>query len=219
MGTRLFSSRGLIVAAVFLLLGGILLAAILLQQREDAPEQTPPQVQETVLAPEVEAVLGTKVSLVAELLLDPVIIDGVQTANQEHESISVEEILELDEKWRNTEGVDEFIEAFLDNDVARKLIEFQERYPGFSEIFVVDAHGLNVGQTNKTTDYYQADEDWWIGAYDEGRGKAFYGLIEFDESAQTEAISLYIPVRDPADKKVIGVAKAVVKLATIKMEL
>lgn len=217
MGTRLFSSRGLIVAAVLLLLGGILLAAILLQQREDALEQTPPQVQETVLAPEVEAVLGRKISLVAELLLDPVIIDGVRRANQE--SISVEEILELDEKWRNTEGVDEFIEAFLTNDIARKLIEFQERYPGFSEIFVVDARGLNVGQTNKTTDYYQADEDWWQGAYDEGRGKAFYGVIEFDESAQTEAISLYVPIRDPYDQNAIGVAKAVVNLAAIKMEL
>ncbi len=214
MRTKLFYSGGFIFVAALLLLGGILL-----QQREGAVEETPSQIQETLLAPEVEAVLGRKISLVAELLLDPVIIDGLRKANQEHESISLEEILGLDEKWRNTEGVDEFIEVFLTNDVAHKLLEFQEQYPGFSEIFVVDAYGLNVGQTNKTTDYYQADEDWWIGAYNGGEGKASYGLIEFDESAQTEAISLYVPVIDPYEQKAIGVAKAVVNIAAIKMEL
>ena len=219
MRTKLFYGGGFIVAAVLLFSGGILLGVFLLQQGEDAAEKTPPQVEESVLAPEVEAVLERKISLVAELMADPVIIDGVQRANREHEKISLEEILELDEKWRNTEGVDEFIEMFLGNDVAHTLIEFQEQYPGFSEIFIADAHGLNVGQTNKTTDYYQADEDWWIGAYNEGRGKASYGVIEFDESAQTEAISLYVPVRDPQSGEAIGVAKAVVSIAVIKLEL
>ncbi|HEY4509414.1 MAG TPA: hypothetical protein VJC15_00290 [Candidatus Paceibacterota bacterium] len=219
MRTKLFYGGGILFAAALLLLGGILLGVILLQQKEGVVEETPSQIQETVLAPEVEAVLDRKISLVAELLADPVILDGVRAANQEHANTSLEEILELDEKWRNTEGADEFIEAFLGNDVARKLMEFQEQYPGFSEIFVVDARGLNVGQTNKTTDYYQADEDWWVGAYDEGRGKAFYGFIEFDESAQAEAISLYVPVRDPNDQNAIGVAKAVVSIVAIKMEL
>jgi hypothetical protein len=219
MRTKLFYGGGVIVAAVFLLSGGILFGVFRILQGEDAAEKTPPQDHEIVLAPEVEAVLERKISLVAELLADPVIIDGVQRANQEHESISLEEILGLDEKWRNTEGVDEFIEAFLENDVAHTLIEFQEQYPGFSEIFIADAHGLNVGQTNKTTDYYQADEDWWIGAYNEGRGQASYGVIEFDESAQAQAISLYVPVLDPDGQKAIGVAKAVVNIAAIKMEL
>ena len=219
MRIKLFYGGGFIVAAVLLLSGGILLGVFRIQQGEDAAEKTLPQVHEIVLAPEVEAVLERKISLVAELMADPVIVDGVQRANQEHEEISLEEILELDEKWRNTEGVDEFIAGFLDNDVAHALIEFQEQYPGFSEIFIADAYGLNVGQTNKTTDFYQADEDWWIGAYDEGKGRAFYGVIEFDESAQAEAISLYVPVLDLRDKKAIGVAKAVVSIAAIKMEL
>ena len=80
-------------------------------------------------------------------------------------------------------------------------------------------YGLNAGQTNKTTDYYQADEDWWIGAYNSGKGKASHGTIEFDESAQTEAISLYIPVMDGINNKAIGVIKAVVSITAIKMDL
>lgn len=177
------------------------------------------QVLKESLAPEVEEVLQRHISLVATVLSDPIIIQGVRKANEDHKNISPDEIRSLDSRWRDTKGVGDFIKAFLSNEVAIKLIEFQEEYPGFSEVFVTDEHGLNVGQTNKTTDYYQADEDWWIGAYKEGEGNAFYGPIEFDESAQAEAISLYVPVKDLETNKVIGVAKAVLSLSAIKLEL
>src|SRR3989344_7344087 len=101
MRTKLFYGGGILFAAALLLLGGVLLGVILLQQKEGVVEETPPQIQETVLAPEVEEVLDRKISLVAELLADPVILDGVRAANQEHANTSLEEILELDEKWRN----------------------------------------------------------------------------------------------------------------------
>ena len=90
---------------------------------------------------------------------------------------------------------------------------------GFPEIFVVDTYGLNVGQTNKTTDFYQADEDWWVRSYNEGVGLAFHGPIEFDESAQKVAIALYVPIIDPATSRAIGVVKAIVGIAFIKSEL
>ena len=115
--------------------------------------------------------------------------------------------------------MDEFIKPFLINEVAVKLREFQEENAGFYEIFVTDMYGLNVGQTNKTTDYYQADEDWWIGAYNMGEGRSYHGQIEFDESAQTEAISLYVPIIDPITDEVIGVVKVVMNITAIKIEL
>ena len=202
-----------------LILSGILLTVLNVQQKEETPQETLSQVSKILLAPEVEAVLDRKIALIRELVEDPVIVNEVKKANQQHKDISLQEILKLDTRWRSTEGIDEFIEPFLTNEIAHKLIEFQERHPGFSEIFVVDMYGLNVGQTNKTTDYYQADEDWWIGAYNSGKGKASHGTIEFDESAQTEAISLYIPVMDRINNKAIGVIKAVVSITAIKMDL
>jgi hypothetical protein len=127
--------------------------------------------------------------------------------------------LELDQRWRKTDGTDNFINPFLTNAVAVKLMEFQKNNFGFQEIFVTDEHGLNVGQTNKTTDYYQADEEWWIRAYNFGEGKTYHGLVEFDESAQTEAISIYVPIRDPDTAIAIGVTKAVFSITAIKAEL
>ena len=210
---------GAILIVGILILSGILLTVLNVQQKEETPQETLSQVSKILLAPEVEAVLDRKIALIRELLEDPVIVNEVKKANQQHKDISLQEILKLDTRWRSTEGIDEFIEPFLTNEIAHKLIEFQERHPGFSEIFVVDMYGLNVGQTNKTTDYYQADEDWWIGAYNSGKGKASHGTIEFDESAQTEAISLYIPVMDRINNKAIGVIKAVVSITAIKMDL
>lgn len=171
------------------------------------------------LTSEVEKILDNKIFLVRDLIRHPTIIAEVKRANDDHQALSLQEILELDTRWRNAEGVDDFIKPFITNEVAFLLIQFQEDHIGFSEVFVTDVYGLNVGQTNKTTDYYQADEDWWIGAYNSGMGKAYHGPIEFDESAQAEAISLYIPIMDPETSTVIGVVKAVVSIAAIKMEL
>lgn len=210
---------GAILIAAILILSGIFLTSFNIQQQEESPQKTSLQGGEVILAPEVEVVLDRRIALLGELFEDPTIVNEVKKSNQKNKDISLKEILELDKRWRGTEGVDEFIEPFLTNEIARKLIEFQETYPGFSEIFVVDMYGLNVGQTNKTTDYYQADEDWWIGAYNSGKGKASHGVIEFDESAQTEAISVYIPVMDETNNKAIGVIKAVVSIAAIKMDL
>ena len=73
--------------------------------------------------------------------------------------------------------------------------------------------------TNKTSDYYQADEDWWIQSYNEGQGKTFHGAIEYDESAKAEAIPLYMPIMDPDTNKAIGVMKVIIDITAIKMEL
>lgn len=206
---------GLILIGSIFVWGGIFLTRQIKETKEDVTGE----IAFEPLAPEVERVLTQKSLLVEDLLRDPVIIDAVRATNQAHIDISLEQIIELDQRWRSSDGVDDFIRPFLTNEAALRLIKFQEDYPGFSEIFVTDEHGMNVGQTNKTTDYYQADEDWWVGGYNGGAGKVFHGPIEFDESAQAEAISLYIPVIDPENGRAIGVAKAVLNILAIKLEL
>lgn len=186
---------------------------------EEAMKTVEQMETEAILAPEVEAVLTKKIQLITEFLQDQTIIDEVKKSNEKNGDLSHNEILRLDKQWRSIEGVDEWINSFLINMVAFKLIEFQEKNYGFPEIFITDMYGLNVGQTNKTTDYYQADEDWWVASFDEGRGRALHGPIEFDESAQAEAIAIYVPIMDPETNKAIGVAKAIVDIVAIKAEL
>lgn len=191
-------------------------------QDANAPDEADSSLEflgEIILSKEVEAILDKKSLSIEGLVLDPVITSEVKKANRANEGLSLPKILELDQRWRNGEKAGSFIMSFLENSVAVKLTEFQEANPGFREIFVTDEHGLNVGQTNKTTDYYQADEEWWVRAYNSGEGKTYHGLVEFDESAQTEAVSIYVPIRDPDTGRAIGVTKAVLSIAAIKAEL
>ena len=95
----------------------------------------------------------------------------------------------------------------------------QEAHDAFPEIFVTDRYGLIVAETNKTSDYLQADESWWTKAFADGSGYTHHGAIEYDESDRFEAISLYVPVMDPETQQAIGVMKAVCDITAIKMEL
>lgn len=168
---------------------------------------------------QVEQVLLQKRKLIEELLSDAVVLEAVTVSNQTHQTISDAKIKELDSKWQATKGVDDFVKSFLTNPCAKQLINFQDNSDGFKEIFIADAKGLNVCQTNKTSDFYQADEAWWVDAFDSSKGKVGHGVLEYDESAKTEAISLYIPVIDPKTHVAIGVCKAVVDVTDVKESL
>lgn len=172
------------------------------------------------LSEAVEAALQRKIALVQhELAQDPLIVQAVRASNATSQGLSLDEIQALDRQWQAATTLTDFMKQFLTNPCAERLMDFQDAHEGYAEIFIADARGLVVGETNKTTDYYQADEDWWVQGYAGGRGRSFHGEIEYDESAMSEAIAVYVPVLDPETHQAIGVLKAVVDITAIKMEL
>ncbi len=182
--------------------------------------ETPGALIAARFSPEVEAVLAQKrEELTQGLLEDPGILEAVRASNARNQTMAMSEVLRLDGQWKAAKATTAFMEAFTTNACAKRLIAFQQSHQGYSEIFIADARGLIVGETNITSDYYQADEDWWINAYADGRGQFLSGDIEYDESARSEAISLYLPVTDPETKQAIGVMKAVIDLMAIKAGL
>lgn len=105
-----------------------------------------------------------------------------------------------------------FMEKLIGNDLSRTLrrrfIEFSENKYGqriYGETFVTNEYGANIAQTGKTTDYEQADEEWWQKAKERG---FFVGKAEYDESAG--ALTAPIAVRvDDKQGNFLGVIKAV----------
>ncbi|MDO8514414.1 MAG: hypothetical protein Q7S50_02625 [bacterium] len=180
---------------------------------------TPTARQDVELSPEVEDVLTKETRTIEELAKDPLIISEVIASNEKDGALSGGDIARLDGEWQKSKEVTPFIQQFLSNKTAEILLAFQKINPGFKEVFVTNVYGLNVGQTDKTSDYYQADEAWWQDSFNGGAGKTLHGQIEFDESSQTEAISLYVPIIDPVSSKVIGVLKGVLDLVVIKRQL
>jgi hypothetical protein len=184
------------------------------------PASAPAQIQTSnsaKLAPEVETVLTQETNILMALAADPTIISAVRTSNEKNKLLSADEIQRVDKEWQDSKSVTSFIAQFMSNPTALSLVTFQKTHPEFKEIFVADATGLNVAQTDKTSDYYQADETWWINSFNNGNGLTTHGNIEFDESSQTEAISLYVPVMDGS--RAIGVFKGVLDLASISNQL
>lgn len=104
------------------------------------------------------------------------------------------QILVIDNRWRTAPDNDIVILGVLNNDTARKLRDFQSKFPNHVELFLTNKYGANIAATNRTSDYYQADEDWWKVAYSLGKGKVYIGQPELDESSQTYSINLAVPI-------------------------
>jgi signal transduction histidine kinase len=99
----------------------------------------------------------------------------------------------------------------LNNSIARRLRLIQKEDPLIAEILVTDRAGRLVAATQKTSDYFQADEDWWQGAWCKGQGCVYTPPVSFDRSADIWSIDVCIPIRD--GKKVVGIAKMVLDIS------
>ena len=68
----------------------------------------------------------------------------------------------------------------------------------------MDNRGLNVGQSDMTSDYWQGDEAKFKKSFGVGPGALFIDEIEKDVSTQTFQSQLSMPVVDGATGEVIG---------------
>jgi methyl-accepting chemotaxis protein len=105
------------------------------------------------------------------------------------------------------------------NNTSALLRAFQAKFPEQVEVFVTDLQGLNVGMTDRTSDYLQRDESWWQRAYDDGQGAVYVSPVEYDESAQTWAFDIGVPLRDRDGKTIVGVLRGTVDVSAMFAEL
>ena len=156
---------------------------------------------------EFEGQYDRSIQLLVVKMQDGIVLDAVRSANVRERDVTPAQIEELDRKWRSSG--EEIAQELTDKKCNESLILFQRTFRAFAEIFVTSVRGLNVCETNKTTDYYQADEDWWKRTFSRGMPQR-QSSLEFDESAGVFAVPVYVPVHDPTSGNVIGVAKAIV---------
>ena len=126
-------------------------------------------------------------------------------------------LLKIDETWRAAVAAqndnDPLLQAKLTNPLAQYLQEYRALYPENVEIFVTDLRGALLGATNRTSDYYQADEDWWQAAYSKGSGAIYFSQPAYDESSGAYSIDIALPLYDPSGKQMVGILRTTVDLA------
>ncbi|MBX5043345.1 hypothetical protein HJB51_23490 [Rhizobium lentis] len=132
-------------------------------------------------------------------LNDPTIIEAIKAQDAANAKLSEADIEALDKKWRaEVDGSDHsMIDGVLGNALSKFLQAKKEASGGkITEIFVMDAKGLNVGQSDVTSDYWQGDEAKFQKSYGAGKDAVFVDEIEKDESTQTLQSQASVTISD-----------------------
>jgi two-component system sensor kinase FixL len=124
-------------------------------------------------------------------------------------------IEQIDNQWNSGCNEITMVLAQLNTNPLAKRLQtlrafYQNRYgfPIFSEIFVTNKFGANVAQSNKTSDFNQADEDWWQIAAKDG---LYTSNVEFDQSSNASSIALASKIEDE-NGEFLGVMKGVLNI-------
>ena len=127
----------------------------------------------------------------------------LEKSNSDFQKIAEPEayIAQKDQEWISAkpEEITPFMKGLIDNNLSQKLRErtryYEERegHVVFSEVFITNSYGANLAQTGKTTDYYQADEEWWQQAKKNG---LYIEDVSYEESSQVYSINICFSIND-----------------------
>lgn len=140
-------------------------------------------------------------------LTDPVVIDAIKEQNAKTADLDQAAIDALDKDWRAqaTASDKPMVDEVLGRALSKFLMEKKDASQGMiTEMFVMDAKGLNVGQSDVTSDYWQGDEAKWQKTYSVGPGEVFVDEVEEDESTQALQSQASLTISDPATGEAIG---------------
>lgn len=155
---------------------------------------------------------------VKDIEADPVIMSALTEAASGHEGHTDTDIGALDTAWREQTktGRGPLIDPILSNAASARLRAEQARSLGLkAEIFVFCAKGLNVAQTNITSDYFQGDEAKYQETFTRGAGAIHVEPPKFDESAGTYVMTASGTLTDPATGRPVGAVTVNVDLGKL----
>ena len=156
----------------------------------------------------VQVELDKQKGIVASWAASPVIVGAVLEQNRKGPIAGMDNA-----KWKVTRRSDPMVTAFQSNQAGQflktKLVESQG---AVSEAFLNAARGEKVAFAEKTTSYIHKGAAKFDVPFN--TGKAWQGEAEFDESSQTYAIQISVPVL--AEGKPIGALVVGVNLSYLE---
>ena len=136
----------------------------------------------------------------------PEVVNAIRAQNIRTADLSEDDIVALDNTWRaevTSNGA--MVAEVLGNALSKYLSgKVESESQVIREVFVMDARGLNVGQSAATSDYWQGDEAKHQQTYGVGPGAMHASPIELDESTQAYQGQVSFSITDPDSGEVIG---------------
>lgn len=163
------------------------------------------------ITPAVQAELNKEKVMVAGWAADPVIVKAVEEQNRKGPIEGMDNA-----KWKGTRRSDSIVKQFQNNAAGRFLhAKMRESNGAITEAFLNGAKGEKVAFGEKTTSYIHAGSSKHDVPFN--TGKPWQGKPEFDESSQTYAIQVSVPViaqGHPIGSLVVGVSLSHFKSAS-----
>lgn len=127
---------------------------------------------------------------------------------------STQQLDAIESLWSELDENDPLLRDMLHNRVADQWRSIRERRMRFAEVIVTDASGRIVAATNKTSDYFQADEKWWERTRQTPADRVRLEDARWDSSAPSASgdpgllvVNVLLPLTDPATHEFIGAMK------------
>jgi len=140
-------------------------------------------------------------------LTNPELIQAIKEQNARHASLTQADVDALDLQWRAERKQEDkpLIADLLGRPSSEWLRAKQAETARFvTEVFAMDNLGLNVAQSDATSDYWQGDEAKWQKTYGNGSGDMHISEVEFDESTGSYQSQVSMVIRDPQTGEMIG---------------
>ena len=169
-------------------------------------------------APDIKALVDDAfIAQTREWLANPIVQLSINAQNELRGDLGQAEIDALDQQWvAERESNDKpLISATLSAPLSIYLLRVQAKTLGlYTEIFVMDAHGLNVGQSSITGDYWQGDEAKSQKTFPNGANAVFLDEPEWDGDRRIWIAQLNLTIADDTAKP-IGAATVEINLTEL----
>ena len=162
------------------------------------------------LAGAAEQVPPSYVEQVRAWSQSPTTLMTLRAWNDKHADLTQADIERMDQDWRKqTEGEQKpLIAEILGAPLSSMLLRHQADSGGqLIEAFVMNRHGLNVGQSAVTSDYWQGDEAKFKQSFGRGAEAVHYGEVEVKDTGR-RAQQVSLTITDPQTGKPIGAITA-----------
>lgn len=135
------------------------------------------------------------------------IVSAILDQNAAHAGIDQARIIALDDAWRSEIGAASTptIDPVVSNGASDFLRARVAASGGrITEVFIMDAHGLNVAASGLTSDMWQGDEEKFTQTYPNGADAVHFSEVELDESTQRYQAQISVTIVDPETGTPIG---------------
>lgn len=146
-------------------------------------------------------------SQVLPWVLDPVLIEALRSQNADTAGLGQAQIEALDLQWRTELGHSDqpLIQKVTANAASKFLRDKLDQSDGMiTELILMDKVGLNAGQSDLTSDYWQGDEAKFRNSFGAGPDAIFVDELEQDESTGLLQSQVSLTVKDPLTGEALG---------------